>query len=66
MPNRLGSKIGGMKPLPPAPNVPGKTDFERFDNAVRHVFTLSKEELLKREEQEKAEKTARTKKPKTG
>lgn len=27
-----------MKPLP-APHVPGKTDFERFDNAVRQVLT---------------------------
>jgi hypothetical protein len=37
-----------MKPLP-APNIPGKTDFERFDNAVRKMFSVSKEELLKRE-----------------
>jgi hypothetical protein len=42
-----------MKPLP-APRVPGKTEFERFDNAVRQVLTVSKEELLKREEREKA------------
>lgn len=41
-----------MKPLP-APHVPGKTDFERFDNAVRQVLTVSKEELLKRESREK-------------
>jgi hypothetical protein len=41
-----------LKPLP-APNVPGKTEFERFDNAVRQVLTVSKEELLKREEREK-------------
>jgi hypothetical protein len=41
-----------MKPLP-APHVPGKTDFERFDNAVRHVLTVSKEELLRREAAEK-------------
>jgi hypothetical protein len=41
-----------MKPLP-APNVPGKTEFERFDNAVRQVLTVSKTELLKREEREK-------------
>jgi hypothetical protein len=41
-----------MKPLP-APNVPGKTEFERFDNAVRQVLTVSKEELLKREAREK-------------
>jgi hypothetical protein len=41
-----------MKPLPP-PDVPGKTEFQRFDNAVRQVLTVSKEELLKREQQEK-------------
>jgi hypothetical protein len=41
-----------MKPLP-TPNVPGKTDFERFDNAVRQVLTVSKTELLRREDQEK-------------
>jgi hypothetical protein len=41
-----------MKPLP-APHVPGKTDFQRFDNAVRQVLTVSKEELLRREECEK-------------
>jgi hypothetical protein len=43
-----------LKPLP-TPHVPGKTDFERFDNAVRQVLTVSKEELLKREEREKSE-----------
>jgi len=37
-----------MKPLP-APDVPGDTDAERFDNAVRKVFSVSKKELLKRE-----------------
>ena len=36
-----------MKPQP-APNVPGKTEAERFDNAVRKIFSVSKEELLKR------------------
>ena len=41
-----------MKP-PPTPQVPGKTDFERFDNALLQVLTVSKEELLRREEQEK-------------
>jgi hypothetical protein len=41
-----------MKPLP-TPNVPGKTEFERFDNAVRQVLTVSKTELLKREAREK-------------
>jgi len=37
-----------MKPLPPPP-VPGKTDYERFDNAVRKTFTVSKEEIQRRE-----------------
>jgi hypothetical protein len=41
-----------MKPLP-APQVPGKTEFERFDNALRRVLAVSKEELLKRESLEK-------------
>jgi len=41
-----------MKPLP-APHVPGKTEFERFDNAVRQVRAISKEELLRREAAEK-------------
>ena len=30
-----------MKPSP-APNVPGNTEAERFDNAVRKMFTVSK------------------------
>ncbi|MGI8958545.1 MAG: hypothetical protein ACR2IV_02055 [Bryobacteraceae bacterium] len=38
----------GMKPAP-APNVPGKTEAERFDNAVRKVFSVSKEAYLKEE-----------------
>jgi hypothetical protein len=37
-----------MKPLP-APPVPGSTEAERFDNAVRKMFTVSKEALLKEE-----------------
>jgi hypothetical protein len=44
-----------MKPLPP-PHVPGKTEFQRFDNAVRQVLTVSKEELLKREQREQEKK----------
>ena len=50
-----------MKPLPP-PNVPGKTEFERFDNAVRRVLTVSKSELLKREAEERNK--PETKRPK--
>ena len=47
-----------MKPIPP-PQVPGKTDFERFDNAVRQVLTVSKQDLLKREEREKQKPEAK-------
>jgi hypothetical protein len=32
----------------PAPHLPGKTEFERFDNAMRQVLGVSKDELLKR------------------
>jgi hypothetical protein len=44
-----------MKPLPP-PDVPGKTEFERFDNAMRQVLSVSKEDLLKMEAREKRKK----------
>ncbi|MGO9262604.1 MAG: hypothetical protein ACLQU1_40930 [Bryobacteraceae bacterium] len=37
-----------MKPSPP-PYVPGDTEAERFDNAVRKMFSVSKEDLLKEE-----------------
>lgn len=37
-----------MKPLP-APHVPGNTEAERFDNAVRQIFTVSKKDLVKAE-----------------
>lgn len=37
-----------MKPHP-APNVPGNTEAEKFDNAVRKVFSVSKEAYLKEE-----------------
>jgi len=37
-----------MKPAP-APNVPGDTEVEKFDNALRRVLTVSKEDLLKAE-----------------
>ena len=44
-----------MKPLP-APNIPGRTESERFENALRKVLTVSKEELLRREAQEKRDR----------
>ncbi len=37
-----------MKPAP-APEVPGNTEAERMDNAVRKMFTVSKEDYLKEE-----------------
>jgi hypothetical protein len=53
-----------MNPLP-APKIPGKTEFERFDNAVRQVLTVSKEELLRREAEEKRtrQRKRRSRKP---
>lgn len=48
-----------MKPEPP-PKVPGKTEWQRFDNAVRSVLNVSKEDVLKAEAKQKR---ARTKKP---
>lgn len=44
-----------MKPLP-APNVPGKTDSERFNNALRRVLSVSKESLLRREAEEQQDR----------
>jgi hypothetical protein len=64
--HRYISEINGqalMKPLP-APNVPGKTEFERFDNAMRQVLSVSKEELLKRETNWKHGRAARKKRAK--
>jgi hypothetical protein len=40
--------VTAMKTLPPR-EVPGKTEAERFDNAVRKTFTVSKEEVERRE-----------------
>jgi hypothetical protein len=37
-----------MKPLP-APEVPGNTEWERFDNAFRKIITVPKEAFLKEE-----------------
>ncbi len=41
-----------MKPQP-APKVPGNTEAERMSNALRMVLTVSKKDLLKREDREK-------------
>jgi hypothetical protein len=47
-----------MKPAP-APHVPGKTEAERFDYAVRKIFSVSKEDYL---DHEKRRARARKKK----
>jgi hypothetical protein len=43
----------------PAPSIPGNTEWERFDNAVRKVFSVPAEAIQK--ERERSEKL-RTKK----
>lgn len=44
----------------PALKVEGKTPWKRLDKAVLHIFTVSKEDVLK---EEVKKKRARTKKP---
>jgi len=46
-----------MKPAP-APNVPGKTPWERLDNAVRAVFSVPKDRVLKEEARLKRQRTS--------
>jgi DNA (cytosine-5)-methyltransferase 1 len=50
-----------MKPLP-ALNVPGDTEWERFDNAVHAVFKATKDALLKEEAKRKLARKKRAKK----
>jgi len=49
-----------MKPLP-ALDVPGKTELERFENGMRQILSVSKEELAKREEEWKQGRAQRKK-----
>jgi hypothetical protein len=55
---------GEMKPAP-APNIPGNTEFERFDNAVRRLLSVPKAVFLKEEARLKRrrEKKRAAKKP---
>ena len=48
----------GMKPLP-APNVPGKPESARMDNAVRTIFSVSKRGVAKSEAQWKITRAGR-------
>ena len=50
-----------MKPLPP-PNIPGNTDAERMDNALRRFFTVSKADYDKAEAERKKQRKKRAKK----
>jgi hypothetical protein len=52
-----------MKPLP-APEIPGSSEFERFDNAVRKILSISKEDILKEEAKWKRERARKKKRPK--
>jgi hypothetical protein len=57
-----------MKPLPPPP-VPGNTEAERMDNAVRKMFSVSKDDYLKEEsrlKQARARKRRGKKPPEKG
>jgi hypothetical protein len=49
-----------MKPEPP-PKIEGKTPWKKLDKAVRHIFTVSKEDIVKAEA--KAKKSRQTKRP---
>jgi hypothetical protein len=53
-----------MKPAP-APNVPDNTEAERMSNAVKKVFSVSREAYLKEEARlkELGERKKRAKKP---
>ena len=42
----VGGQTSRMKPLP-APNVPGDTEAERMDNAVKRLLAVPKEAYLK-------------------
>jgi hypothetical protein len=48
----------------PAPIVPGESDMRRFDNAVRKMFTVSKEEMQRREAEWQKSQAAKAAPPK--
>lgn len=50
-----------MKPQP-APAVPGNTEAERMDNAIRRLFTVTKEDYLKEEKRRARERQRKKRK----
>ena len=63
MPRIGGMMLGRMKPNP-APNVPGNTDAERMDNAVRKFLSVPKAAYLKEEDRLRKLRERRTKRAK--
>ena len=58
----MGTRMNPHQP----PNVPGNTEWERFDNAVRKALTVPKEAFLKEEarlKETRAKKRVKRKKP---
>jgi hypothetical protein len=58
-----GRMVEAMKPAP-APNVPGDTEAERMDNAVRKFLSVPKDAYLKEEERLKKLRERRKKRAK--
>jgi hypothetical protein len=49
-----------MKPHP-APEIPGDTEWQRFDNAVRQLFKVPEAAILRERERMKAEREKKKK-----
>ena len=49
-----------MQPLPP-PHVPGNTEAERMNNAMRTIFSVSKADVLRAEQKQKRARPERRK-----
>jgi hypothetical protein len=53
-----------MKPNP-APSVPGETDWQRFDNAVRNIFNVPEASILKERQRMEAERAKKKREKKS-
>jgi hypothetical protein len=49
----------------PAPDIPGDNEAERMDNAVRKMFTVTKEDLTRRESEWKRARARKKRAEKT-